>query len=80
MVVLNFSTEPWHDYRVPMPEGGDWLEVLNSDAPVYGGSGVGNLGKVHVEQVPMHGREHSVRLTVPPLGAVVLAPERLRRG
>lgn len=80
VVVLNFSTEPWHDYRVPMPEGGAWLEVLNSDAPVYGGSGVGNLGKVHVEQVPMHGREHSVRLTVPPLGAVVLAPERLRRG
>ena len=80
VVVLNFSTEPWHDYRVPMPEGGAWLEVLNSDAPVYGGSGVGNLGKVHVEQVPMHGREHSGRLTVPPLGAVVLAPERLRRG
>lgn len=80
VVVLNFSTQPWNEYRVPMPEGGTWLELLNSDSPVYGGSGVGNLGKVHVEQVPMHGREHSVRLAVPPLGAVILAPERLRQG
>ncbi|MFC0673401.1 1,4-alpha-glucan branching protein GlgB [Brachybacterium hainanense] len=75
-VVVNFSPTPWHEYRIPLPEGGSWLEVLNSDAPVYGGSGVGNLGRVHAERVPMHGREHSVRLSVPPLGAVVLAPER----
>lgn len=78
-VVVNFSPEPWNDYRVPLPEGGDWLEVLNSDAPVYGGSGVGNLGRVHAEPVPMHGFEHSVRLTVPPLAAVVLVPSRMRR-
>jgi 1,4-alpha-glucan branching enzyme len=70
-VVVNFSPEPWHDHRIPLPEGGDWLEVLNSDAPVYGGSGVGNLGRVHAEPLPQHGREHSVRLSVPPLGAVV---------
>lgn len=74
VVVVNFSTQPWNDYRVPMPAGGSWDEVLNSDAPVYGGSGVGNLGRVDVEAVPMHGRAHSVRLQVPPLGAVVLAP------
>ena len=63
-----------------MPEGGSWAEVLNSDAPVYGGSGVGNLGRVDAEQVPMNGRGHSVRLSVPPLGAVVLVPERLAEG
>ncbi|MGP5200649.1 1,4-alpha-glucan branching protein GlgB [Brachybacterium alimentarium] len=78
VVVLNFSPQPWHDYRIPLPEGGDWLEVLNSDAPVYGGSGLGNLGRVHAEELPLHGRGHSVRLTVPPLGAVVLVPARLR--
>lgn len=78
VVVVNFSAEPWHQYRIPLPEGGTWLEVLNSDSPVYGGSGVGNLGRVHAEQLPLHGREHSVRLSVPPLGAVVLVPERLR--
>ncbi|MCL6423764.1 1,4-alpha-glucan branching protein GlgB [Brachybacterium sp. JHP9] len=76
VVVINFAPEPWHGYRVPLPQGGAWSEVLNSDAPVYGGSGVGNLGRVESEAVPMHGREHSVRLEVPPLGAVVLRPER----
>ena len=80
VVVLNFSAQPWHEYRIPLPEGGAWLEVLNSDAPVYGGGGVGNLGRVHAEALPQHGREHSVRLSVPPLGAVVLVPERLREG
>ena len=80
VVVLNFSPQPWHGYRIPLPEGGSWLEVLNSDAPVYGGSGIGNLGRVHAEALPQHGRDHSVRLSVPPLGAVVLVPERLREG
>ncbi|MEE1649740.1 1,4-alpha-glucan branching protein GlgB [Brachybacterium sp. J144] len=80
VVVLNYSAQAWHEHRIPLPEGGTWLEVLNSDAPVYGGSGVGNLGRVHAEPVGMHGREHSVRLSVPPLGAVVLIPERLRAG
>ena len=80
VVVVNFSPEPWHEHRIPLPEGGDWLEVLNSDAPVYGGSGVGNLGRVRAEPLPQHGRDHSVRLSVPPLGAVVLAPARLREG
>ncbi|MFC7376720.1 MULTISPECIES: 1,4-alpha-glucan branching protein GlgB [unclassified Brachybacterium] len=78
VVVLNFSPEPWHQYRVPLPEGGTWLELLNTDAPVYGGSGIGNLGRVDAESLPVHGREHSVRLAVPPLGAVILAPQRLR--
>ncbi|WP_193104077.1 1,4-alpha-glucan branching protein GlgB [Brachybacterium sp. FME24] len=80
VVVLNFSPQPWLEYRVPLPEAGSWLEVLNSDAPDYGGSGIGNLGRVHAEALPLHGRAHSVRLTVPPLGAVILVPERLRDG
>jgi 1,4-alpha-glucan branching enzyme len=76
VVVLNFCPSPWYEYRVPVPRGGAWDEQLNSDAQVYGGSGVGNLGRVEAEAVPMHGRSHSVRLTVPPLGALVLIPSR----
>ncbi|WP_170957845.1 1,4-alpha-glucan branching protein GlgB [Brachybacterium timonense] len=74
-VVVNFSPQPWHDVRIPLPQGGTWVEHLNTDATVYGGSGVGNLGAVHAEALPSHGRDHSVRLSVPPLGAVVLSPE-----
>ncbi len=77
VVVISFSPTPWMEHRIPLPEGGTWREVLNTDAPVYGGSGVGNLGSVDAEPLPMHGRDHSVRLAVPPLGAVVLQPARL---
>ena len=62
-------------YRVGVPLAGGWLEVLNSDAPVYGGSGVGNLGRVATEAVSWHGRAHSLALTLPPLATVVFAPE-----
>ena len=47
-------------------------ELLNSDAEVYGGSGVGNLGGVQAEPSPHHGQDHSVRLTLPPLGMLLL--------
>ncbi|NNH55078.1 hypothetical protein HLB15_22940, partial [Promicromonospora citrea] len=51
-----------------------WLEVLNTDATVYGGSGVGNMGRVQAEPVPYHGRRWSAEIRVPPLGALVLTP------
>ena len=44
-----------------MPAGGPWREALNSDAEVYGGSGMGNLGRVEAEPVQWHGRDHSAR-------------------
>jgi 1,4-alpha-glucan branching enzyme len=52
-----------------------WLEVLNTDATVYGGSGVGNMGRVQARRVPHHGRRWSAEIRVPPLGALVLIPE-----
>jgi 1,4-alpha-glucan branching enzyme len=58
-----------------VPLAGAWREILNSDAPFYGGSGVGNLGRVEAEPVACHGREHSVTLTLPPLALVLLEPE-----
>ena len=78
VVISSFAPQPWHDLRIPLPEGGRWAEVLNSDAEVYGGSGVGNQGGITAEDAPMHGQPHSARLTVPPLATVILVPERLR--
>jgi len=72
LVVLNFTPVPRYDYRVGVPRGGFWEEKLNSDAKEYWGSGVGNLGGVQAEETPFHGRQYSVRLTLPPLAAIFL--------
>lgn len=74
--VFNFSGNPIGPYRIGLPFGGTWREVLNTDAAEYGGSGVGNLGAVHALDEPFQGRQHSVELTLPPLGGLWLAPQR----
>jgi len=75
LVVCNCTPVPRYGYRVGVPFGGFWEEVLNSDAVEYGGSGVGNLGGVEAERIRVHGRPWSLTLTLPPLGAVIFAPE-----
>ena len=70
--VLNFTPTTRKNYRIGVPAAGDWRERLNSDAPAYHGSGAGNDGPVATEDVAHHGREHSVTLTLPPLGVLVL--------
>ena len=75
LVACNFTPVVREGYRVGVPLPGRWNELLNSDAPVYGGSGVGNLGGAQAEPTPWHGREHSLRLTLPPLGFLLFAPE-----
>ena len=52
----NFTPVPRHNYRVGVPTGGFWQEVLNSDAVEYGGSGHGNLGGMEAAPIPCHGR------------------------
>ncbi|RMG17934.1 MAG: 1,4-alpha-glucan branching protein GlgB [Deltaproteobacteria bacterium] len=76
LVALNFTPVPRTGYRVGVPEAGRWREILNTDAPVYGGSGLGNLGGVEAEAVPCHGHAHSLSLTLPPLAAVIFEPAR----
>jgi 1,4-alpha-glucan branching enzyme len=71
-VVCSFTPVPRYNYRVGVPRGGYWRELLNSDASEHGGSGHGNLGGVEASPVPCHGRMHSLTLTLPPLGAVFL--------
>jgi 1,4-alpha-glucan branching enzyme len=75
LVVCNFTPIIRSRYRVGVPHVGFWREILNSDAELYGGSGVGNLGGVHSEPVAFHGRPYSLSLTLPPLSMIVLKPD-----
>jgi len=70
IVVFNFTPIPRHNYQLGAPRGGRWDEILNSDAPLYGGSGQGNFGCVTAAPVPCHGRPYLLTVTVPPLGMV----------
>jgi len=71
LFVCNFTPVPRHDYRVGVPSEGVWREALNSNAPIYGGSGQGNYGGVEWSPVPMHGRPGSLNITVPPLATLI---------
>jgi 1,4-alpha-glucan branching enzyme len=70
LVACNYTPVPRVGYRVGVPHGGYWRELLNSDGREYGGSGMGNLGGVQAEEIPTHGRPFSLNLTLPPLAAL----------
>jgi 1,4-alpha-glucan branching enzyme len=74
LVVCNLTPVPRHGYRIGVPVAGQWREILNTDATAYGGSGVGNMGKVEAELVESHGRAASLTLTLPPLSTIILSP------
>jgi 1,4-alpha-glucan branching enzyme len=71
-VIVNFAGHPYEGFRIGLPSAGVWNEILNTDAEVYGGSGVGNFGSVTAEPIAAHGREFSAAVNVPPLGSVWL--------
>jgi 1,4-alpha-glucan branching enzyme len=71
LFVCNFTPVVRHNYRVGAPSEGFWKEILNSDAPLYGGSGQGNFGGLSTVPLPIHGRPFSLNMTLPPLGIVV---------
>ena len=70
LVACNFTPVPHMQYHVGVPSAGYWKELLNSDAEVYGGSGLGNLGGVEASEVSVHGRPASLTIMLPPLAAV----------
>ncbi|TMK80824.1 MAG: 1,4-alpha-glucan branching protein GlgB [Actinobacteria bacterium] len=72
LVACNFTPVPRSNYRLGVPRGGPWREILNSDAHTYGGSGWGNLGGLETAPTLSHGRKLSVALTLPPLACVFL--------
>jgi 1,4-alpha-glucan branching enzyme len=73
-VVCNFTPVPRPNYRIGVPQGGFWRELVNSDATEYGGSGQGNLGGVEAAPIPLHGRPYSLTITLPPLAALFFKP------
>jgi 1,4-alpha-glucan branching enzyme len=72
VIVANFTPIPRPAYRIGVPAGGWYREILNSDAELYGGSNMGNSGGLEAEASPAHGFEYSLSLVVPPLGFVIL--------
>jgi 1,4-alpha-glucan branching enzyme len=74
VIVTNFTPVPRLEYRVGVPEGGWYRELLNSDSARYSGSNMGNGGGAHADPRPMHGFDYSMSLTVPPLGFLLFKP------
>jgi 1,4-alpha-glucan branching enzyme len=75
LVVCNFTPVPRYNYRVGVPRGGRWRELLNSDAEYYGGSGMGNKGGVEAQPMPYEDLHQSLSLTLPPLSVLFFKPE-----
>ena len=75
LFIANFTPIVRDFYRVPVPCGGFWRELVNTDAAVYGGSGTGNLGGVEAVPVPLREWYWSLTLQLPPLGALFLRPD-----
>ena len=76
LVVSNFTPVERHARRIGVPEAGTWIEVLNTDASIYGGGDRGNMGSAKSEQVAASGRAHSVSLTLPPLSTLFFKLKR----
>ena len=76
LFACNFTPVPRRGYRLGVPEPGFYEEVFNTDAAVFGGSNTGNGGLVSSDPEPMHGRQHSIAVTLPPLAVVVFQPRR----
>jgi len=71
VIVTNFTPVPRLDYRIGVPDGGWFRELLNSDSARYSGGNMGNGGGANAGHRPMHGFEYSMSITVPPLGFVL---------
>lgn len=75
LCVCNFSPVPRMDYRIGVPNAGRWVEVLNTDANHYGGSGVGNLGARDTMAEDWHGHPQHLQINLPPLSTVWFTPK-----
>ena len=72
---FNLTPVPREGYAIGVPEAGSYVEVLNSDAAWYGGSNLGNAGKVTAVRQPEHGFDYTLKLTLPPLAGLFLQKE-----
>ncbi len=71
IIVSNFTPVPRHQYRIGVPQSGTYHEIINTDAEIYGGSGIRN-GELRAQQIPQHGHQWSLEVTVPPLATIML--------
>ena len=76
LVVLNLTPVLRTRYRIGLPQGGYWREVLNSDSDIYAGSNQGNLGGVTTQEHPVHNQPYSAEFTLPPTSVIAFAPQR----
>jgi 1,4-alpha-glucan branching enzyme len=76
VVVCNFTPVPRFAYRIGVPEGCYFREILNSDSREYWGSNIGNAGGVQGEETPWHGKPCSINIMVPPLAVLYFKPAR----
>ena len=74
VVAINFTPVPRENHRIGVPGPGWYDEIFNSDSERYAGSNLGNCGGRDAEQIPWHGREWSIQLTLPPLACVMFKP------
>jgi 1,4-alpha-glucan branching enzyme len=74
--VFNLTPVPRYNYRIGLPDSGPYRELLNTDGSAYGGSNMGNGGMVYCDPIPWHGFSFSASITLPPLAALVLVPEK----
>ena len=74
IVVINFTPVPRYNYRIGVPAAGYYIERMNTDSSLYGGSNVGNVGGVYSQPGSSHGESQFISLTLPPLGMLVLKP------
>lgn len=75
LAAFNLTPVPRHGYRIGLPRPGVWREILNSDSAYYGGSNLGNAGRVVAEPIPWHNQPYSAEFTLPPFAALVFRPE-----
>lgn len=71
VVVSNFTAKPQQNYRIGLPQAGFYLEKVNTDGQIYGGSNQGNGGGIHAEETPWQQQEYSAEITVPPMATVI---------
>jgi 1,4-alpha-glucan branching enzyme len=76
VVILNMTPVPRENYRIGVPSAGTYDCLLSSDEGEWGGSGYGSIAQAETQKVPFHGYDQSIEITLPPLGALVLSPER----
>jgi 1,4-alpha-glucan branching enzyme len=75
LAIANLTPIPRYNYRIGVSDDVQWTEIFNSDAPQYGGSGMGNMGSVECHPIRYHDKNQSINVVLPPLSIVMFSQE-----